>query len=95
MKNMLPKILPTAAILALASFVGAQEKSITIDTSKTTITTSPLLYGIFFEEINRAGEGGIYAEMIQNRSFEDKSRVNEGLKCPFKSSHVFGGRTMY
>jgi alpha-L-arabinofuranosidase len=32
---------------------------------------SPLLYGIFFEEINRAGDGGIYAEMIQNRSFED------------------------
>jgi alpha-L-arabinofuranosidase len=32
---------------------------------------SPLLYGIFFEEINRAGEGGLWAEMIQNRSFED------------------------
>ena len=32
---------------------------------------SPLLYGIFFEEINRAGDGGIYGEMIQNRSFED------------------------
>ena len=32
---------------------------------------SPLLYGVFFEEINRAGEGGLWAEMIQNRSFED------------------------
>ena len=32
---------------------------------------SPLLYGIFFEEINRAGEGGLWSEMIQNRSFED------------------------
>ena len=32
---------------------------------------SPLLYGIFFEEINRAGDGGLYAEMLQNRSFED------------------------
>ena len=32
---------------------------------------SPLLNGIFFEEINRAGEGGLWAEMIQNRSFED------------------------
>ena len=35
------------------------------------IKISPTLYGIFFEEINRAGEGGLYAEMLQNRSFED------------------------
>ena len=35
---------------------------------------SPMLYGIFFEEINRAGDGGLYAEMIQNRSFEDSEK---------------------
>jgi alpha-L-arabinofuranosidase len=35
---------------------------------------SPLLYGIFFEEINRAGEGGLWAEMIQNLSFEDERK---------------------
>jgi alpha-N-arabinofuranosidase len=29
------------------------------------------LYGVFLEEINNAGEGGLYAEMIQNRGFED------------------------
>ena len=28
------------------------------------------LYGIFFEEINHSGEGGVYAEMVQNRDFE-------------------------
>jgi len=28
-------------------------------------------YGIFFEEINRGGEGGLYAEMVHNRSFEE------------------------
>jgi len=44
---------------------------IQIDTAHPGAKISPLLYGIFFEEINRAGEGGIYAEMIQNRSFED------------------------
>jgi hypothetical protein len=32
---------------------------------------SPMLYGIFFEEINHAGDGGLYAEMVGNRSFED------------------------
>ncbi|XP_065839002.1 uncharacterized protein [Oscarella lobularis] len=31
---------------------------------------SPLLWGIFFEEINHAGDGGLYAEMVQNRAFE-------------------------
>lgn len=35
------------------------------------VKISPTLYGIFFEEINRAGEGGLYGEMLQNRSFED------------------------
>ena len=32
---------------------------------------SPTLYGIFFEEINCAGDGGLYAELVRNRSFED------------------------
>ena len=31
---------------------------------------SPMLYGIFFEDINFAADGGLYAEMVQNRSFE-------------------------
>ena len=30
-----------------------------------------MLYGIFFEEVNMAGDGGLYAELIRNRSFED------------------------
>ena len=30
-------------------------------------------YGIFFEEINHAGDGGLYAELIRNRSFEDNA----------------------
>ena len=32
---------------------------------------SPTHYGIFFEDINHAADGGIYAELIRNRSFED------------------------
>ena len=30
-------------------------------------------YGLFFEEINHAGDGGLYAELIHNRSFEDNA----------------------
>src|SRR5579859_1610745 len=31
---------------------------------------SPTLWGLFFEDINRAADGGIYAEMVKNRSFD-------------------------
>ncbi len=34
---------------------------------------SPAFVGVFFEEINRAGDGGLYAELVQNRSFEDNA----------------------
>jgi alpha-N-arabinofuranosidase len=33
-------------------------------------TISPDLFGIFFEDLNYAADGGLYAELIQNRSFE-------------------------
>lgn len=44
-----------------------------INTSNKIHDISELLYGIFFEDINFAADGGLYAEMIQNRSFEFKS----------------------
>lgn len=34
------------------------------------IKISPMLYGLFFEDINFSGDGGIYGELIKNRSFE-------------------------
>jgi len=59
------------APLVLPSAEAAEEATITIEASKPGPEVSRTLYGIFFEEINRAGDGGLYAEMIQNRSFED------------------------
>lgn len=41
-----------------------------IDASDKVHDISELLYGIFIEDINFAADGGLYAEMIQNRSFE-------------------------
>jgi alpha-L-arabinofuranosidase len=49
----------------------AETVGITVDIDKPGVQVSPLLYGIFFEDINRSGDGGLYAEMLQNRSFED------------------------
>lgn len=50
---------------------------------------SPDFYGIFFEEINHAGDGGIYAEMVRNRSFED-ARLPEGMTLSDDGKQVVG-----
>lgn len=43
---------------------------IVIHGDKPGVAISPTLYGIFYEDINYAGDGGLYAELVQNRSFE-------------------------
>ncbi|NDV82508.1 alpha-L-arabinofuranosidase [Bacteroides sp. 51] len=45
------------------------EATLTVDASESK-TISDLLIGIFFEDINYAADGGLYAELIQNRGFE-------------------------
>ncbi|MHB1035132.1 MAG: alpha-L-arabinofuranosidase C-terminal domain-containing protein [Pirellulales bacterium] len=65
-------------LLALASIASAQTATITIDASKQGPRIDPRLYGIFLEEINHGVDGGLYAELIANRAFED-SRPPEGF----------------
>ena len=48
-----------------------------IHTKEIRFPTAPDLYGLFFEDISRAGDGGLYPEMLRNRSFED-SLIPEG-----------------
>jgi alpha-L-arabinofuranosidase len=57
--------------LLVSEGVVAQTAKISVQVDKPGVKVSPMLYGIFFEEINRAGDGGLYAELVQNRSFED------------------------
>lgn len=42
----------------------------TLTATGTSKEISPLLMGIFFEDINYAADGGLYAELVQNRDFE-------------------------
>lgn len=64
-----------AAVVSLAlgvtDKVDADRATLKIDLSHPGPKISPMLYGIFFEEINHAGDGGLYAELVHNRSFED------------------------
>ncbi|MDK3161796.1 alpha-L-arabinofuranosidase C-terminal domain-containing protein [Kamptonema cortianum] len=59
---------------------------IIVDVSRPLFPVSPTLYGLFFEEINHAGDGGIYAEMVRNRSFSDAVIP---ARCRPKERNVF------
>ena len=54
--------------------------SITIDLEGFSVPVNQKLYGVTIEEINHAIDGGLYAEMIQNRSFEEGVPP---LNCPY------------
>jgi hypothetical protein len=66
-----------AAITTASALVvhAEQSASITVHVDKPGIKVSPTLYGIFFEAIGRADDGGLYGEMLQNRSFEDRNFI--------------------
>lgn len=53
------------------------DATVTIHADAPGTKISPDLFGIFFEDINYAADGGLYAELIQNRSFEYTSRDNK------------------
>ncbi len=59
-------------MLLSAGGVSAQVQ-IDIDAAQKGKQVSPMLYGIFYEDINHAADGGLYAELVRNRSFEDSS----------------------
>jgi alpha-N-arabinofuranosidase len=48
----------------------AQENLLEIDATNYQAEIAPTMYGIFFEDINFAADGGLYAELVKNRSFE-------------------------
>lgn len=50
--------------------LSLKAQPITINADKTTAHIQPTMWGIFFEDINFAADGGIYAELVKNRSFE-------------------------
>ena len=81
MKRRFPVCLVLLSLVALAPPAAEAQSpsaggaaSIVVQVDKPGIKISPVLYGIFFEEINHAGDGGLYAEMVQNRSFENSDK---------------------
>jgi alpha-N-arabinofuranosidase len=67
------KVFNILCLTLICAAVSASElptPTITIDASSPQRALSPEMYGIFFEEISHAGDGGLYAEMVQNRDME-------------------------
>lgn len=73
MKKHFALVLATATLLT----ANAQTATLDVDASQKGVDISPTLYGLFYEEINHAGEGGLYAELIRNRSFEE---MDQGIR---------------
>ena len=69
-----------ALILASCQPEMPVTSSILVKGDGLTVPVNKELYGLTIEEINHAVDGGIYAELIQNRSFEDGVPP---LNCPY------------
>ena len=63
-----------ALILASAAPLEAAPATLTVEVTKPSHAIAPPLYGIFFEDINCSADGGIYAELVRNRNFEDSDK---------------------
>ena len=66
------KLSITTLLLVLLTLSGgvAAQRQLTVQTKKMGAPIQPTMYGIFFEDINFGADGGLYAEMVINRSFE-------------------------
>jgi len=87
-------------IFAVAGF--AASPTFTVDASRSAGQVSPTLYGLMTEEINHSYDGGLYAELIQNRAFLDSDKLpvhwsvvndkNSAAAIALDSSNVFNDK---
>ncbi|NEC87257.1 alpha-L-arabinofuranosidase C-terminal domain-containing protein [Streptomyces sp. SID12501] len=89
----------TTALLVVSAVVpvpaGAEDVTdyaITVDPAAKGAKIDDTMYGVFFEDINRAADGGLYAELVQNRSFEYSTADNRSY-TPLTSWAVSGTAT--
>lgn len=64
------KLFYTLCFIACFMQTEAQDMVLEINTHKRGAEIAPTMYGVFFEDINYGADGGLYAELVKNRSFE-------------------------
>jgi alpha-L-arabinofuranosidase len=67
---MMKKLLSSALLLTAALTSATAQNVLDVNTKKTGAPIQSTMYGIFFEDINYAADGGLYGELVKNRSFE-------------------------
>ena len=76
-------IIVLAVALAGASVCADEASVVTVDPSVVVSEASPDLWGLFFEDIDLSLDGGVYAEMVRNRSFEDGNGAERELTLEY------------
>ena len=85
--NLITKI-TLCGLLLNGFYANAQKTNLEVNTATTVTKIQPTMYGVFFEDINFAADGGLYAEMIKNRSFEFEAPLM-GWEQPNSDKHSF------
>ena len=83
MRKLLKRFWSMAVVLVtLAGAASAETLALTVrcDAPESEVTQSGLRYGLFLEDINHALDGGLYAELIKNRSFEFGGAAQNGAR---------------
>ncbi|MBS1603836.1 MAG: alpha-L-arabinofuranosidase [Bacteroidetes bacterium] len=93
------RYLAVILIVGLAVRAGAQDVY-TVSARQIKAPISPTMWGLFFEDINRGADGGLYAEMVKNASFDfpkpmmgwvtQPARVRTGIFMVINQSQVNG-----
>jgi alpha-N-arabinofuranosidase len=92
MKNNLITKITLCGLLVTGFYSNAQKTTLEVDIAKTITKIQPTMYGVFFEDINFAADGGLYAEMVKNRSFEFENPLM-GWEQPNSDRHSFNNQS--
>ena len=64
------KLKSVFVVFFLLSISVFSQRKLTVVADKTIASVAPTMWGVFFEDINFGADGGLYAELVKNRSFE-------------------------
>src|ERR1700753_915983 len=68
-------LLTLTGFVAASILSGQTATSLSIDLKHPKSAVSPTLYGLMTEEINYSYDGGLYAELVRNRTFQDRGKI--------------------
>ena len=73
-------------VTVLPKAAGGTAYTLRVDAAEVLHPVSPMMYGVFFEDISWAGDGGLYPELLRNTCFHDSAS-----SVPYWYLHTAGG----